>query len=359
MRLQDKVSASPWKSDELDSPTPPVIEPAYFDERLDAWVLSRHADVLEALRSRSLAMHGSRPMTTEERCAFESMREETIKVLSRTQLRTWADAMSSLIDKRLASLPENDEVDLVEAYLRPLCLELAAMVTEVDRKDAARLREFATPISAAAAEPADKTLRERAREITPELQACFHAKTESLRDSGFVALSHTLPCLLANGCYALLQHPKQWTTLHQQPELVEQAIEELMRYGGLSRYLRRRATEDMVLAGVSIRKNDQLILRIAAANRDPERFPCPNDLDVLRREAGQLTMGAGPHACVGASLLRMASLAILRPLLTRFAAATLSGIVEWHGGSGFRAPAQLPVMLRTNSGSGETLNERA
>jgi len=348
-----------WKSDELDSPIPPVIEPAYFDKNLDAWVLSRHADVLAALRSLSLVMDSKQPVTTEDRRVMERMREETIEALSHTQLRAWSNALSPLINERVALLPEVDVVDLVKAYLRPMCLELAVMVTEVDEKDAVRLRDLANPISAAAAEPSDEALREHARAVTPRLQACFHSRTETLRDSGFVALSHTLPCLLANGCYALLQHPAQWTTLHRQPELIEQAVEELMRYAGLSRYLRRRATEDMVLAGVSIRRGDRLILRIIAANRDPERFACPNDLEVFRREAGQLTLGAGSHACVGASLLRMASAAILRPLVMRFTSATLGGAVEWHGGSGFRAPAGLPVVLGRKRASEGGRKEKA
>ncbi|MBB5056014.1 hypothetical protein HDF16_000683 [Granulicella aggregans] len=353
MRSAEKKSVPLWKSDELDSPIPPVVEPAYFDQELNAWVLSRHADVLAALRSRSLVMYSSQLQTEEDERAMARMRAQTIEALSHVQLRTWADAISLTIDETLASLPEDQVVDLLEAYLRPACLALAAMVTEIEEKDAASLRELAHSVSASAAEPADPVLRENARAVTPELQACFHAKAESLRDSGFVALSHTLPCLLANGCYALLEHPEQWTILHKQPASVDQAIEELMRYAGLSRYLRRRATEDIVLAGASISKNDQLILRIVAANHDPERFACPNSLEVLRREAGQLTLGAGPHACVGASLLRMASAAILRPLLTRFASATLSGSVDWHGGSGFRAPTQLPVVLR------ETHHEKA
>ena len=346
MHLEKKLPAPFWKSDELDSPIPPVIEPAYFDNSLDAWVLSKHADVLAALRSMSLVMDSKQPATTEDSRVMQKMREETTAALSHVQLRAWSDAMTPLISERLASLPEGDVVDLVEAYLQPVCLKLAAMATEIDEKDAVRLRELANPVSAAAAEPSNDALRESARAVTPQLEACFHSRTESLRDSGFVALSHTLPALLANGCYALVQQPKQWATLHSQPELIEQAVEELMRYAGLSRYLRRRATEDMFLAGVSIRKGDRLILRIIAANHDPERFACPNDLEVLRRDAGHLTLGAGLHACVGAGLLRMASATILRPLVMRFTSATLfSGVVEWHGGSGFRAPAELPVVL--------------
>ncbi|WP_241655117.1 cytochrome P450 [Granulicella sibirica] len=347
-----------WKSDELDSPIPPASEPAYYDGALGAWVLTTHADVLAALRSPSMVMDGSKAATDEDMRTLERMREETIAALSGPQLRRWSDTMKPFVEERITLLPEREVVDLVGAYLQPMCLQLAAIVTEVDEKDAARLRELAIPVSASAAEPSDDGLREQARAVTAELQACFHAKAKTLRDSGFVALSHTLPSLLANGCYALLHYPKQWTLLHRKPELMEQGVEELMRYGGLSRYLRRQATEDMVLAGVSLRKGDRLILRIVAANHDPARFVCPNDLEVLRRGRGQLTLGAGPHACVGAGLLRMAAAVVLRPLLMRFASAEHGGSVEWMGGSGFRAPSRLPVVLHLQKQSSETSNEK-
>ena len=329
----------------MDPATLPLIEPPYFDEELGACVLTRHGDVLSAMRSSSLAMDSREPVTDETIAAMRKIREETIEALSSTQLRAWLEELRPLVEQNVATLPNGIVVDLVDDYLMPCCLELAVLVTGIDANDAIRLRELARPVSEAAAEPCDDSLRAQAKIVTPQLQACFHAQAESLRDSGFVALSHTLPAMLANGCYSLLRHPGQWTLLHRQPELVESALEELIRYAGLSRYLKRRATEDVVLSGVRFRKGDRLILRIIAANHDPERFACPHQLDVLRRDAGHLALGAGPHACVGANLIRMASAAIMRPLLQRFSFATLSGGVNWRGGSGFRAPLNLPVIL--------------
>ena len=63
-------------------------------------------------------------------------------------------------------------------------------------------------------------------------------------------------------------------------------------------------------AVVHLNKGDRVILRITAANRDPERFPCPADLDWVRHGTGHLSLGAGPHSCVGASLIRMAVVTI-------------------------------------------------
>jgi cytochrome P450 len=346
--LRKEVSVPVWSSDQLDSPVPPHIEPIYFDKHLDAWVLSRYEDVVAAFRSSSLSIDSKHPKTAEDEKAIDRMRTETMEALSSTQLRTWSGAIIPLIQARAQKLSEGCPVDLLDEYLRPNCLDLAAIVTGIDPRDAERLRTLARPVSAAAAEPYDPVLRVEAKSVTPQLQGCFHSKTESLRDSGFVALSHTLPCMLANACYALLQNPQQWALLHLESGLVEQAIEELMRYAGLSRFLRRQATEDLILGGASIRQGDRLILRIIAANHDPARFLNPNELDVCRRGGGHLTLGAGLHACVGASLLRMASVAMVRPLVESFSSSVLAGPITWHGGSGFRSPKYLPVVLRRN-----------
>jgi cytochrome P450 len=124
-----------------------------------------------------------------------------------------------------------------------------------------------------------------------------------------------------------------------------QAVEEMLRYAGLTRTLFRRATEDVDINGLRIPAEDRLVLRILAANRDPERFPQPDQFELACPQSGQLSLGAGPHACVGASLIRMAMIAITRPLLERFSSAHLAGAVEWKGGSSFRSPAALHVLL--------------
>jgi cytochrome P450 len=346
---REELTKPAWSGDHLDSPCPPEIEAPHFDDVLRAWVLSRHSDVLAAFRSSSLSPTGPNDKATSEppdEAAHLKIREETREALSPIQLRSWRDSMNPLVHSLADSLPMGQPIDLVSRYARPSCLALAVMVTGVDPHDAERLEKIAEPVSAFAAEPFDPVLRSNAKSAKVELRRCFHSGPEFLRDSGFVALTHTLPRLLANAWFALLQHPQQWSILHQEPGLTEQAIEELLRYAGLARILFRRATEDIDLNGFHIRQGERIILRIVAANRDPERFSNPNEVNVTRRGTGQLALGAGPHSCVGANLIRMAAVTISRPLLEGFAAANLAEPVEWHGGSGFRSPASLVVSLK-------------
>jgi cytochrome P450 len=337
-----------WESDQLDSPRPPEIEPAYFDEALDAWVLSRHMDVLAAFHSSELAAIGPNNKGITAPPAEDSrlkMRTETMEALSPRQLRAWREKLEPEVDALVTSLPSEQPVDLIGEYARPVCLTLAAMVTCIPMQDAANLQDRAQEVSAASAEPYDAALRSRAKSASAELRECFHSGPEALRDSGFVALSQTMPSILGNAWFALSQHPEEWLSMHRQPDLTERGIEELLRYAGLPRLLLRRATSDVNLNGVLICKGERVMLRVIAANNDPERFPHPNQVDVRRQGVRHFTLGAGSHQCVGNGLIRMAAVTITRPLLKRFGRASLVQDVEWQGGSGFRAPRSLWVRL--------------
>jgi cytochrome P450 len=351
--MRDNPSIPAWSVDQLDSPQPPATEAPCFDTALGAWVLSRHADILAAFRSAGLFPAGpdsGKPAVQSSESDHLKMRTETAEALASSRLNAWRTALQREAEAAAETLPVDTPVDLLAAYARPLCLSHAAVVTGVTRHLAQQLCAEARAVSAASAEPYDATLRPGAGAANEELCRYFHSGPESLRDSGFVALSQTMPCLLGNAWYALIEHSDQWALLHRNPELMDNAIEELLRYAGLVRILSRAAAEDLDLNGAHIRKGDRVILRIVAGNRDPERFTNPNDLTLARRDAGHLTLGAGSHACVGASLIRMVMAAVTRPLLQRFASATFTSPVAWQGGSGFRSPQALPVALSRNGG---------
>jgi cytochrome P450 len=336
-----------WDCDRLDSNEPPEVEAPYFDAVLGAWVLSRYVDVLAAFRSSGLApsgAHNEGQEPVDENARLE-MRAETLEALSSVQLRGWRERLESEAHQMVDGFSDGQTVDLMEEYARPLCLSLAAMVTGISLQDAERLQEKAREVSAASAEPYDACLRARAKSANTKLQRCFHSGPAALRDAGFVALSQTMPCILGNAWYALIQQPREWLLLHRHSELMEQAMEELLRYAGLVRILFRRATEDVDVNGVFIRRGERVILRIIPANRDPERFFDANEIYVTRRSGGHLALGAGSHSCVGASLIRMAAVAITYPLVKRFAVAIPVGFVDWQGGSGFRSPVSLRIRL--------------
>jgi cytochrome P450 len=353
-----------WTEDQFDSPSPPHVEAAYFDYLLNAWVLTRHADILAAFRESTFLPAGPQdkkiPDPTDD-IDRARIRGETTEALSPQQIRAWRERLTPEVEARADRLPIGEPLDLMDEYTRPLCLSLAAFVTGIDRDEATRLYEKAQRVSAATAEPYDLGLRVHAKAAAAQLRTCFHSGPEPLRDSGFVALSQTLPSLVGNAWFGLIQHPQQWNLLHQQPALTEQAIEELLRYAGLARTLTRIATADIDLNGSFIRKGERIIMRLIAANRDPERFSHPHQVDITRGDGGHFTLGAGPHACVAAGLIRMVAITLTRPLVQRFGPPTPARPVEWQGGSGFRFPSSLWVTLNLGKiyGHGATvLSER-
>jgi cytochrome P450 len=346
-RRQDP-SIPAWSGDQLDSPFPPEIEAPYFDDHLRAWVLSRHEDILTAFHSSKLtpaSLNREKDADESDESGRLRMRADTAQALSPARLRAWRDELNAESVSLAGRLPIGIPVDLMLAYARPLCLTLAVMVTGISKSVAETIYDQAEEVSAAAADPFDPRLRARAKAANTNLRNSFHSGPEPLRDSGFVALSQTMPCLLGNAWFALLQFPEQWALLHQQPQLMEQGMEELLRYAGPVRILTRRAIEDFELNGIPIHKGERIVLRIFASNRDPSRFSCPDELDILRSDTGHFTLGAGAHACVGAGLIRAAATAITHPLIQRFASMTPASHVEWKGGSVFRFPKSLWVRL--------------
>ncbi|MER6623336.1 cytochrome P450 [Streptomyces sp. NPDC000931] len=125
--------------------------------------------------------------------------------------------------------------------------------------------------------------------------------------------------LIGNGVHALLRTPDQRALVEGDPALLSGAVEEFLRFDP-SLYLTnvRIAGGPTSLAGVEIRKGQPVLLSLGAANRDPERFPDPDTLDVTRSAAGHLAFGYGIHHCMGAPLARMEGAIAIGRLLERF-----------------------------------------
>ncbi|PXX66723.1 cytochrome P450 [Nocardia tenerifensis] len=124
--------------------------------------------------------------------------------------------------------------------------------------------------------------------------------------------------MLALGTFALLEHPEQLAELHADPELVPDAVEELMRYLSVADIFYRYATEDIELGGETIPEGSTVVVSLLAANRDPHRFADPDTLDLHRKARGHLSFGHGIHQCLGQQLARIEMRAGFAGLLRRF-----------------------------------------
>jgi cytochrome P450 len=112
--------------------------------------------------------------------------------------------------------------------------------------------------------------------------------------------------LIGNGLLALLTHPDQYAALCERPELIPDAIEELLRFDGpVERSTPRFAAEKLNIAGTDIPEGSIVHVALHSANRDPAAFEEPDRLDVTRAPRGHLAFGHGIHFCLGAPLARL------------------------------------------------------
>ncbi len=113
--------------------------------------------------------------------------------------------------------------------------------------------------------------------------------------------------MLGIGTFTLLQHPDQLKILKDEPEVIDNAVEELMRYLSIIHFgPMRSATEDVEIDGHLIKAGDTVLLHVPVANRDPEKFPGnPEELDLRRPASGHVAFGHGIHQCLGQQLARI------------------------------------------------------
>jgi cytochrome P450 len=127
---------------------------------------------------------------------------------------------------------------------------------------------------------------------------------------------------LING---LLSHPDQYKRLQREPELLENALLELVRYGSFGKFpFFRFATCDIEFGGQHIRKGQAILVNLSAAWHDPRKWENPATLDITRNLDGHLVFGAGPHFCIGTYLVRVQGQIMLQEFMRRFPDATLA-----------------------------------
>ena len=151
--------------------------------------------------------------------------------------------------------------------------------------------------------------------------------------------------LLGNGLRALLAHPDQWQRLQQNPSMVPSAVRELLRFDSPVQYTGRRVATDLQLHGQTLRRGDLVVPLIGSANRDPDRHPEPDQLDVAGRDGASISFGTGPHVCIGALLTRIEAEITFRQVLQRWPHLRLTdGPTQWADNPAYRGLLSLDVV---------------
>jgi pimeloyl-[acyl-carrier protein] synthase len=150
--------------------------------------------------------------------------------------------------------------------------------------------------------------------------------------------------LIASGFLTLLRDPESLQQLRDRPEIVGSAVEELLRFESPVQHTARIAPADMQLGGKTIQKGSRVVAVLAAANRDPNRFPDPDRLDLLRPDNRHLAFGWAAHFCFGAPLARMEGQIAFSVLLRRLPRATLlDETLDWRANAGLRGLTKLNI----------------
>jgi cytochrome P450 len=284
------------------------------------------------------------------------------------------DAAGELVDR----LIQRDRFDVVGDYALALAGLMLADLLGLDRRDGDRLIgwgldviaffndvEFATaPCERMARSVGELVCHAHAvlREARPEHDRGFLARVARAAErrgrvlddeaignvtlplvTGHVDLAH----LVAATVYQLLTHDDQRAAVAREPRLAAGAVVETLRYGSPVAFVPRIALEPVGIRGDTIARGETVYLSLAAANRDPARFPNPNRFDVSRPMRGALGLGHGRHTCVGAGLVRSHAALSVATLFRRAPELTLDAgcDIAWRAIPGVRALQTLDVRL--------------
>jgi len=158
-----------------------------------------------------------------------------------------------------------------------------------------------------------------------------------------VAGNDTTRSAIPYGVLTFSENRDQWELLRARPELMDSAVEEVLRYCPPVIHFRRTATQDVELRGASIRAGDKVVVFYPAANRDPEEFPFPDRFDIRRSPNDHVTFGYGPHICLGAGFARLQLKHMFSELLNRLPDIEVAGPVTRMTSNFIAGIKHLPV----------------
>jgi cytochrome P450 len=292
------------------------------------------------------------------------------------------DHVQEITDRLLDGLQGKDSIDIISEFAEPLPAIVTAEMLGVPTSDHPQLKDW----SAAFAEmlgnfqhnpdraarvvtaveemtlyfrAAIRDLKKHPREglihalMTAELDGGRLTEEEVIANSivTMVGGQETTTNLIGNGLLTLCRYPEKMQWLRENPDKIQPAVEELLRYESPSQHTARLAPADVELGGKQIKHRQAVIAVMAAGNRDPQRFSDPDTLDLERKENRHLAFGWAAHFCFGAPLAKIEGQIAFNSLLKKFPALSidLDAPLVWRENLGLRGLKTLPVRLQAGS----------
>lgn len=350
--------------------TEPVAQRMY--EGRPFWAVTRYRDLVTVTRdpttySSARGMTNLPDLTEEQMDARRSiidtdapehirLRKLGIPAFTSHRVRSYEEVTRDIAASLLDHAIEAGDVDIVRAISAPLPIQVIVNILGVAPEDTdlmvqwsdelidpsgvaadaygnttpLELLPFSSPASHALFEYGRQMRKDRIQHpkddlVTTLVEARWEG--EALSDADFRNMFHVLVfagnettrTAISNGLQAFVENPDELDLLHARPELVENAVEEIIRWATPVLHMRRTATRDAELAGVPIKEDDKVVIFYASANFDEDEFGDPQRFDITRPiKPPQVSFGAkGPHHCLGAPLARMEIRVLLEEMIAR------------------------------------------
>jgi len=354
-------------------------DPVHWSEAHRAWLLTRYDDVVEAFNDRRLSSDRVRPLVaamSEERRQkvgrvmemiqdwmvvsdppeHTRLRRLVARAFSPKRIAASETRISELVDELLDRFIAEGHDEFVRHFAFPLPATVIAELIGAPADDRDRFGAWSSDLAmvafgAGGEERSDRhvrALRGLEEMLTYFGERIEHARRHPGEDmiSGLLegdgegnvldqeemeamcalmlfAGHETTTNLLSSMVLHLARTPDQLELLRSDPELVGGAVEEILRYDGPIKVLQRWNVEDHDMRGETIRAGDRVFIVLAGANRDPERFPDPDTLDITRSPNRHVAFGRGVHSCIGAQLSRIEGRVALGKIFTRLPGLTV------------------------------------
>lgn len=378
--------------------TEPVAQRLY--EGRPFWAVTRYRDLVTVTRdpqtySSAKGMTNLPDLTEEQMRARRSiidtdapehvrLRKLGIPAFTGRKVKGYEEITREIAAGLLRDAAERGSVDLVEAISAPLPIRVIVNILGVPEEDTDMLVQwsdelidssgvapdaygnttplellpFSSPASHALFEYGRKMREERTRNPKDDLVTTLvetRWEGEALSDSDFKNMFHVLVfagnettrTAISNGFQAFIEHPDQLELLYERPELVDNAVEEIIRYATPVLHMRRTATRDTELAGVPIAEGDKVVIWYCSANFDDEEFSEPLAFDITRDiKPPQVSFGAkGPHHCLGAPLARLEIKILLEEMIAQRIRLEPAGPIERTRSNFVNGIASFPAIV--------------
>ena len=370
-------------------------DPVHWDQFLHAWVVTRYNDVMQVLSSFSanrtptpdqlkamgladltpIAQVMVQQMLFMDAAAHARLRGLCAEAFTPHRVEALRSHIDEIANQLLDQVRDAGRMDVIADFAAPLPAIVTAEMLGVPTSDHQQLKRWSAdfaemlgnfqhnPNRVARVLRSLEEMAEYFRGMIQELRRqprqglvnsllTAEVAGDRLTDEEVIANSiltmvggqETTTNLIGNGIVTLLRNPDEANRLRQDPSIIGVAVEELLRYESPSQYTARIAPEDIEMGGKKISRRQAVLAVMGAANRDPERFPEPDRLDLTRKDNRHVAFGWGPHFCFGAPLARIEGQIAFATVLRRLPDLRLeSDKLVWRENLGLRGLTALPV----------------